>query len=64
MTALHSTRACRFIVSGVVKIDRVGKSPVEIDFGTGACDAKAVVTRDGASTEILLKNKHRNMWNM
>ena len=62
MTALHWTRACRFIVSGVVKIERDGKSPVELDYGTGDCDAKAVVTRDGVSKEILLKNKHRSMW--
>ena len=62
MTALHPTRACRFIVSGVVKIERTGKTPVEIDYGTGDCDAKAFVTRDGVSIEILLKNKHRNMW--
>jgi hypothetical protein len=61
-TALHWTRACRFIVSGVVNIDREGKDPVQIDYGTGDCDAKAVVTRDGVSTEILLKNKHRSMF--
>jgi len=63
MTALHWTRACRFIVSGVVKIEREGMSPVELDYGTGDCDAKAVVTKDGISKEILLKNKHRSMWN-
>jgi hypothetical protein len=63
LTALHWTRACRFIVSGVVKIERDGKSAVEIDYGTGACDAKAVVTKDDVSKEILLKNKHRSMWN-
>lgn len=62
MTALHWTRACRFIVSGVVKIERDGVLPVEIDYGTGECDAKAVVTRGGESKEILLKNKPRNMW--
>lgn len=63
LTALHWTRACRFIVSGIVKIERDGKSAVEIDYGTGDCDAKAVVTKDGLSKEILLKNKHRSMWN-
>jgi hypothetical protein len=63
MTALHSTRACRFIVSGVVKIERTGKTPVVLDYGTGECDAKAVVTSGGVSKEILLKNKHRNFWN-
>lgn len=64
ITALHWTRACRFIVSGVVKIERDGALPVEIDYGTGDCDAKAVVTRGGESKEILLKNRHRIMWNI
>jgi hypothetical protein len=63
LTALHWTRACRFIVSGVVKIERDGKSPVQIDFGSGDCDAKAVVSKDGISKEMLLRNKHRSMFN-
>ena len=63
MTGLHWTRACRFIVSGVVKIERDGKSPIEINFGSGDCDSKAIVVKDGVSKEILLKNKHRNFWN-
>jgi hypothetical protein len=62
MTALHWTRACRFIVSGVVKIEREGALPVQIDYGTGDCDAKAVVTTGDVSKEILLKNKLRSMW--
>lgn len=61
MTALHWKRACRFIVSGVVKIERQGALPVQIDYGTGDCDAKAVVTSGDSSTEILLKNRLRNM---
>lgn len=63
MTALHWTRSCRFIVSGVVKIEREGMEPVEIDYGTGNCDAKATVTRGGESKEILLKLRHRLMGN-
>jgi hypothetical protein len=63
LTALHWTRACRFLVSGVVKIERDASLPVQIDYGTGDCDAKAVVTKGDASKEILLKNKHRNFWN-
>jgi hypothetical protein len=62
LTALDWKRACLFIVSGVVKIERDEAQPVEIDYGTGDCDAKAVVTRNGLSKEILLRNKHRNMW--
>jgi hypothetical protein len=61
MTALHWTRVCRFIVSGVVKIEREGMLPIELDYGTGECDAKAIVRREGVSKEILLKNRHRSM---
>jgi hypothetical protein len=60
-TALHWKRACFFIVSGVVKIQREGKEDVEINYGTGDCDAKAVVTRGGESKEILLRHKIRTM---
>jgi len=61
ITALQWKRACRFIVAGVVKIEREGSEPVEINYGTGECDAKAVVSRGGESKEILLRNRHRNM---
>jgi len=60
-TALDWKRACFFIVSGVVKIQREGKEDVEINYGTGDCDAKAVVTRGGESKEILLRHKIRTM---
>jgi hypothetical protein len=60
-TALHWKRVCFFIVSGVVKIEREGKEDVEINYGTGDCDAKAVVTRGGESREILLRHKIRTM---
>jgi len=63
MTALHWTRACRFIIAGVVEIERGESLPVEIDYGAGECDAKAVVTVGEESREILLKNRHRSMWN-
>jgi hypothetical protein len=61
LTALQWKRACSFIVSGVVKIERDGVPAVEMNYGTGECDAKAVVTRGGESKEILLKNRHRSM---
>jgi hypothetical protein len=60
-TALHWKRVCFFIVSGVVKIEREGKPDVEINYGTGDCDAKAIVTREGESKEILLRHKIRTM---
>lgn len=58
-TALHWKRACKFIVSGVVKISRVGKDPVELNFGTGDCDAIATVTVNGESKDITLRYRHR-----
>ena len=61
MTALHWKRVCFFIVSGVVKIEREGAGSIEINYGSGECDAKAVVTKGGESKEILLRHKHRNM---
>lgn len=60
-TALHWKRSCFFLVSGVVKIQREGKPDVEINYGTGECDAKAVVTKGGESKEILLRHKIRTM---
>jgi hypothetical protein len=42
-------------------MERAGSAPVELNYGTGECDAKAVVTREGESKEILLRNKHRSM---
>jgi hypothetical protein len=62
MTALHWKRVCEFIVSGTVKLERSGVDPVILDYGTGECDAKAVVTRGGESKEIILKHNHRSMW--
>jgi hypothetical protein len=60
-TPLHVNRACRFIVSGVVKIERTGSGPVEINYGTGECDAVATVTKGGETKEIILKFRHRLM---
>jgi hypothetical protein len=57
ITALHWKRACRFLVAGVVKMEREGAQPVEINYGTGECDAKATVTRGTESKEIILRSK-------
>jgi hypothetical protein len=60
-SALQWKRVCRFIVAGVVKIERDGEQPVELNYGSGDCDAKAIVSRGGESKEILLKYRHRSM---
>lgn len=57
LTALQWKRACRFIVAGTIKIERTGAQPVVMDYGTGECDAKAVLTRGDQSKEILLRVK-------
>jgi hypothetical protein len=59
LTALHWTRVCEFLVSGSVKFERAGVEPVILDYGTGACDAKATLTRGTNTKEILLKHKYR-----
>ncbi len=58
LTGLRRTRACRFIISGIVKIERDGAQPLTMDYGTGECDAKAVVTRGEESKEITLRYRH------
>jgi hypothetical protein len=62
-TALHWERVCRFVVSGVIKVERAGEEPFTIDFGTGDCDAVAIVTRGNDSKEITLRYRHRLMGN-
>ncbi|MCX6334037.1 MAG: hypothetical protein NT092_06990 [Bacteroidia bacterium] len=54
-TALYWKRACRFIVSGVVKIERTGFEPVTLNYGEGECDAYATLTMGDKSKEIILK---------
>lgn len=56
-SALHWKRVCKFIVSGVVMIEREGKETAILDYGSGECDAKAVLTIGDVSKEILLKYK-------
>jgi hypothetical protein len=59
-SALHWKRVCEFIVGGVVKIEREGAEPFELNYGNGECDNKAVVSRGGESKEIQLRHRHRN----
>ena len=46
---------CHQIVSGVVSFKTSDNRSWSIDYGTGACDNKAVVTKDGQTKEITLK---------
>jgi len=60
-TALHWKRVCEFPVSGVIKFERTGVEPVELDYGIGECDAIATLKRGDETKEIILKHKHRLM---
>jgi hypothetical protein len=61
ITALHWKRVCEFFVSGVIRFERAGVDAVELDYGTGDCDAQATLKRGDQTKEILLKHKQRNM---
>jgi len=63
LDALHWKRVCQFIVSGVVEIDRVNAEPFDLNYGSGECDNKAVVSRGSESKEIQLRHRHRNWIN-
>jgi hypothetical protein len=62
-TALYWKRVCKFIVSGVVKIEREGSESVELDYGSGGCDNKAILTFGGVTKEINLRHRYRTMGN-
>jgi hypothetical protein len=59
LDALHWKRVCQFLVSGVVEIVREGAEPFTLDYGSGECDNKAVVTRGNESKEIQLRHWYR-----
>jgi len=56
---LHWKRACRFIVAGIIKMERANTEAVELDFGNGECDAKAILRKGDAEKEIILRVRHR-----
>lgn len=58
---LHWKRVCRFFVSGIIKIERDGIEPFELDYGDGECDATAVLRRGDEEKEITLGFKHRKI---
>jgi hypothetical protein len=60
LDGLHWKRVCLFIVSGVVEIVRENAEPFVLDYGSGECDNKAVVTFGNESKEIQLRHRHRN----
>jgi hypothetical protein len=61
MTALHWTRACEFLVSGSVKLERTATDPIILDYGTGTCDAIATLQKGDQTKTITLRHRHRLM---
>ncbi|WP_421807865.1 hypothetical protein [Flagellimonas sp.] len=55
ITPLRRELACRFIVSGVLDISRLGNT-ARLDFGDGSCDAKGTLTyANGTEEEVYLR---------
>ena len=55
ITPLRRELSCRFIVSGVLDISRLGNT-ARLDFGDGSCDAKGTLTyADGTEEEVYLR---------
>ncbi|VAW13516.1 hypothetical protein MNBD_BACTEROID01-385 [hydrothermal vent metagenome] len=51
--------ACRFIVAGVVEITR-NDEVITLDYGDGACDSKATISKGGETKEIDLAKRRRH----
>jgi len=58
-TALHWKRVCEFFVKGVIRIEKEGIEPFELDYGDGECDAIATISRGDQKKEITLRHRHR-----
>ncbi len=60
VTPLRRELSCRFIVSGVLDITRIGNT-VSLDFGDGICDAKGTLTApNGDTQEVFLRRFLKN----
>jgi len=50
---------CRYIVSGIVVMERNDEVFAELDFGDGTCDDIATIVKDGEERQITLGKRHR-----
>lgn len=53
---LIRTMACRFITSGVLKIEK-NDNEFKFDYGDGSCDSKGFVIKNGMTKEIQIKRR-------
>ena len=58
---LEWAASCKFIKSGTIVSEVEGKTAITIDYGNGACDNEATVSKDGKTKTILLKYRHRTV---
>jgi hypothetical protein len=58
-TPLRREMSCRFIVSGVLDITRLGNT-VSLDFGDGSCDAKGTLTYPNGTQEEIFLRRFKN----
>jgi len=59
ITPLEWAATCRFIKSGSIDIIVGENDPITLDFGNGACDNEATVSRNGETKTILLRYRSR-----
>lgn len=57
-SALDWKAACRFIVSGSVKMEVEGYDPLILDYGDGTCDSYATLSQGDISKQIRLRFYH------
>jgi hypothetical protein len=50
---------CRYIVSGIVVMEKNDEVFAELDFGDGTCDDIATIVKDGEERQITLGKRHR-----
>jgi len=50
---------CRYIVSGIVLMEKNDEVFAELDFGDGTCDDIATIIKDGEERQITLGKRHR-----
>lgn len=59
VTPLVKKGECRFIVQGVVTMHRNDEVVAELNYGDGACDDIATITKDGEERQITLRQRRK-----
>jgi hypothetical protein len=59
LSDLKAFKTCLHFVSGTVVMNIEGESPITLDYGSGNCDDKAIVSINGEQKEITLKENRK-----